>query len=178
MGGDTGDAGDGTRWMTYDELAAARGINRASAIRLTFRKHWPRRTGNDGQARVAVPPDAQVPPPDNTHGGIPDSIPNATHDATGGATLDNRAMEALIRERADQAEARADRAEAQEAAARARLDQVERARDAALQERDAARQDREDARVRAASAEGETRALREALDEARRPAWQRWLGLH
>ena len=39
------------------------------------------------------------------------------------------------------------------------------------------RQDREDARVRAATAEGEARALREALAEARRPAWRRWLGL-
>lgn len=85
----------------------------------------------------------------------------------------------LTRERqlANQAEARADCAEAQEVAIRARLDQVERGRDAALQERDTARQDREDARVRAASAEGEVRALREALDEARRPIWRRWLGL-
>ena len=45
------------------------------------------------------------------------------------------------------------------------------------QERDVLRQDREDARVRAAIAEGEARALREVLAEARRPAWQRWLGL-
>ena len=31
--------------------------------------------------------------------------------------------------------------------------------------------------VRSAAAEGEARALREALDHARRPAWRRWLGL-
>ena len=31
--------------------------------------------------------------------------------------------------------------------------------------------------VRAAAAEGEARVLREALDDARRPAWRRWLGL-
>lgn len=41
----------------------------------------------------------------------------------------------------------------------------------------AARQQREDARVRAASAEGEARALRGALAEARRPTWRRWLDL-
>ncbi len=35
-----------------------------------------------------------------------------------------------------------------------------------------------DARVRAARAEGEAAALREALAEARRPAWRRWLGLN
>jgi hypothetical protein len=66
--------------------------------------------------------------------------------------------EALSRERdrADQAEVRAGRIE---------------------QERDEARREREDARVRAASAEGEAKALREALDFARRPAWRRWLGL-
>lgn len=81
------------------------------------------------------------------------------------------------RQRADQAEARANRAEAQEAAARARFDQIERERDTALQERDTTRQDREDARVRAALAEGEARALREALEQAQRPAWRRWLGL-
>ena len=50
-----------------------------------------------------------------------------------------------------------------------RLEQAER-------ERDQARQEREDARVRAAGAEGEVRALREALEEARRPAWRRWFG--
>ena len=45
------------------------------------------------------------------------------------------------------------------------------------QERDVLRQDREDARVRAATAEGEARVLREALENARRPAWRRWLGV-
>lgn len=171
MGDDTGDAGDGTRWMSYDELAVARGINRASAIRLTFRKHWPRRTGNDGQARVAIPPDAQVPPPDATH--------DDAHDATGGDPPDNRDLEALPRERhrADQAEARVDRAEAGQAAAHVRADRAE-AREAELRTM-ADRQGREltAALLRTAIAETEARALREALEEARRPAWRRWLGL-
>ena len=43
-------------------------------------------------------------------------------------------------------------------------------------ERDAARAEREAAKVAAASAEGEARGLREALAEARRPFWRRWLG--
>ena len=58
------------------------------------------------------------------------------------------------RNRADQAEARAGRAEA---------------------ERDAARAEREAAKVAAAAAEDETKGLRVALEEARRPFWRRWV---
>jgi hypothetical protein len=43
-------------------------------------------------------------------------------------------------------------------------------------ERDAARAEREAAKVAAASAEGEAKGLRLALEEARRPFWRRWLG--
>ena len=65
--------------------------------------------------------------------------------------------EALTRERE-----RADRAEAQAAAERGRVEEAER--------------EREDARVRAAAAEAEGKGLREALVEARRPFWRRWIG--
>ncbi len=44
------------------------------------------------------------------------------------------------------------------------------------EERDIVRIEREDARIAAARAEGEATALREALAEARRPPWRRWLG--
>jgi hypothetical protein len=47
--------GDGTRRMTYAELAAARGISVAAARRLTLRHRWARHTGNDGFVRVSVP---------------------------------------------------------------------------------------------------------------------------
>lgn len=43
------------RRLTYAELAAVRGISRASAERLVRRKHWPRQVGNDGITRVTVP---------------------------------------------------------------------------------------------------------------------------
>jgi hypothetical protein len=46
---------DGTRWLTYQELADARDINRRSAVRLAQRRRWLRRRGNDGTTRVAVP---------------------------------------------------------------------------------------------------------------------------
>jgi chromosome segregation ATPase len=81
-----------------------------------------------------------------------------------------------LRERAEWAEgetaaerARADRAEAEAATERARAAQAEREREAA--------------RIAAAAAEGEAKGLqvavaelREALAEARRPFWRRWIG--
>ncbi len=145
----TGDSPE-TRWMSYAELAEARGIREPAAVRLVQRRKWERQHGNDGTARIAVPvfelrPSRPV---------APDVVPVAP-DIT----------EALNRERE-----RADAAEAREAAATARATRAE-------QERDQVRQEREDARVRAAMAEGEAKALREALGESRRPAWRRWLGL-
>src|SRR5689334_20256546 len=46
---------DTTVSVTYAELAAARGVSIAAARRLTLRHRWPKRPGNDGQARVTVP---------------------------------------------------------------------------------------------------------------------------
>lgn len=154
MDADMEDAGDGTVWMTYDELATARGISRASAIRLSFRRKWPRRKGNHNEAQVAVPPAAQAPPPNATH----DATSAVMDAATPDVTHDSRDLEALVRERQ-----RADQAEAREATTRTQLEQVT--------------QEREAARIEAASAQGEARALREALAEARRPTWRKWLGL-
>jgi hypothetical protein len=45
------------RWMTYGELAEARKIKRGAAIRLVQRHKWRRQAGNDGFARVLVPPE-------------------------------------------------------------------------------------------------------------------------
>src|SRR3954453_13921064 len=50
------------RWMTYEELAAERGISEASARRLVRRhKTWRRQADNRGIVRVFVPPDALEP---------------------------------------------------------------------------------------------------------------------
>lgn len=57
------------RMMTYDELAAALGITSDSARRLVARKKWQRSPGNDGKARIHVPPDA-----------LPDSPPDVRGD--------------------------------------------------------------------------------------------------
>jgi hypothetical protein len=44
-----------TRWLSYAELAEARGIDLASAIRTVRNRRWPKQKGNDGKVRVAVP---------------------------------------------------------------------------------------------------------------------------
>jgi hypothetical protein len=44
-----------TRWLSYAELAEARGTDIDSVARLVRRKNWPKQTGNDGRVRVAVP---------------------------------------------------------------------------------------------------------------------------
>lgn len=53
-GGSMGDNEPRT-WLTYTEAGRALGMQPGSAKRLSFRRHWPRRTGNDGLARVGVP---------------------------------------------------------------------------------------------------------------------------
>lgn len=52
---------DTSRWMSYDELGAARSISRASAIRLVRRRKWPRQTDNQGRVTVLVPVEAEAP---------------------------------------------------------------------------------------------------------------------
>jgi hypothetical protein len=48
------DAGQ-TRWMSYAELAEARGIDKLSAMRMARRRRWLKQTANDGTVRVLVP---------------------------------------------------------------------------------------------------------------------------
>src|SRR5439155_10696272 len=45
------------RWLSYAELSRVRRIGRESAVKLVQREGWRRIRGNDGTARVLVPPD-------------------------------------------------------------------------------------------------------------------------
>ena len=154
-------SGGDIRWMTYAELAGARGIKPAGAVRLMQRRKWLRRASNDGSVRVAVPilelrPSRLV-------------TPDVAPDNGGDVTPDNarlfRALEgeattlryALARERH-----RADTAETREAEARCVIEQQGRELTASL--------------LRTAIVETEAKALREALNEARRPFWRRLFG--
>lgn len=119
----TDDAGSTGQWMTYDEIAAARGTSRIAAVRLVQRHKWRRQAGNDGKARALVPPDMVQPehviPPD-----APDVASNTAGDVTGHNQLLAGAIAALedavqaLREQLERSEAgrtderqRADRAE-------------------------------------------------------------------
>lgn len=63
-------------WFTYDEAAERLGVKKASVQRMARAKKWPRRTGNDGKARIGLSPDrladnqagnvALSPPPDHS----------------------------------------------------------------------------------------------------------------
>jgi hypothetical protein len=152
----TPDVRDGARRLTYGELAAVRGISRASAERLVRRKRWPRQIGNDGIVRAIVPlaetaPDSASngadsppghPPPDS-----PDSAPAVIPDIMGVIReVVTPLTEQLARERE-----RVDRAER-------KVEQLELAlADARTAERIAAR---------------EAAALRAADDQRR--AWSWW----
>jgi len=51
----------GSRWMTYDELAAVRGIDRNAAVKLAVRHGWPKERDRYRIARVLVPAEWAVP---------------------------------------------------------------------------------------------------------------------
>jgi hypothetical protein len=144
-----------TRWVTYAELAEARGIDKASAIRLTLRRKWQRQKDNRGIVRVMVPVDDLRPSGDASNGTSADMSYEASADTERlVGTLEARiaALEADVtreRELAGEERKRADLATSE-------LRLVAEAR---------------------ARAEGEVAGLREALMELRRPAWKRWLGL-
>lgn len=152
-----------TRWLSYDELAKLRGIDKDSAVRLVRRKRWPKREGNAGAVRIAVPGSVLASPQisPRTKPLAPAVPPDISPD-------NNRAIKALEDEAAT----------LREALERER-ESVEHARLAEEQERDRANRaeaERAAALVRAAALEGELAGLREALAEARKPFWRRWLG--
>ena len=107
------DAGTGGRWMTYDELAAMRGIKRIGAVRLVQRYKWRRQAGNDGRARVLVPRDALQPVRGTDAGTTLAGALAALEDAVSG-----------LREQLDVANARAERVEADRADERLRTEAV------------------------------------------------------
>ena len=167
-------------WLTLTEAAALTGHTREAIRQRVRRGSLPAVKGNDGVLRVGARDLADLPPPDATVVDRADTG-DTTVDAALAAlvatvadlrtTLDKSRADHLVDHgRAERAEAQAAAAEAREAEVRTRVSQVER-------ERDQAQQEREEARLRAASAEGEVRALCEALKEARRPTWRRWLGV-
>ena len=61
------------RWMTYDELAALRGIDRLTAVKLALRHGWRKQRDKYRVARVCVPSEWAIPRPVEGRGEEADS---------------------------------------------------------------------------------------------------------
>jgi hypothetical protein len=121
--------GDGVaeeaRWMSYDELADARGISRQSARHLVRRHRWLRRQGNDGEIKALVPfseiqvqprpaADTAAEPRGDIAAAITAGIDAAIPGAIAAASEPLKEQLAHERKRADEAAIRADDAVAAE----------------------------------------------------------------
>jgi hypothetical protein len=176
------------RWLSYDEIADMRGIDRASAIRMVRRKQWPKQDGNDGTTRVAVPGSffrarrTKVTAPGQEAHNVPDPPPGNDND---NVPVFN-ALSEHVRTLREQLTAIAEREERLRGELQAAEAWIDKAWEEVKAERDRtaqAERDREAARIAAAAAEGEAKGLqvavaelREVLAEARRPFWRRWIG--
>ena len=158
------DSEDG-RWLTYGELAEARGISKASATRMSFRFKWRRQAGNDGLVRVFVPASA-------LHGKPNGSDMDRMADAIEAAIMAFREQEEAEKGRTERAEARADQAERRSDQERQRADRAEAARDGERSRADALRDRLDAAQAEAAAARQVAEGLRHA--EAARKARGRW----
>jgi hypothetical protein len=130
-------------WMTYRELAQARGIKRAAAIRLAQRHKWPKRAGsNDGLAHILVPaaylssPDIIYDDTDNDaqRQSEPEAISSHTisppdNELVLSVTRQFEAALQTLHEQLDRAEARNSRQEAELTALREAVRRAERALD-------------------------------------------------
>ena len=115
------------RWLSYDELAAARRISKASAARLARRRKWQRRPGNDGTPRVAVPAGEDEPHADDRQDSRQDARPDDRADISRIVSAFEAGLAAL-RDQVEAERQRADRLQIELARAEDRLRQAEIAR--------------------------------------------------
>jgi hypothetical protein len=95
-------------WLTYDEAAERLRIKPDSVRRRAASRKWPRRQGNDGKARVRIPPEAV---PDVTPDDTPDLTPDTSEELIR-ARLENAGLKAElsgVRERLSDTQAERDR---------------------------------------------------------------------
>jgi hypothetical protein len=173
----------GIRWMSYQDIAAARGVSVASVTRMVRRKKWRRQPGNGATVLVAVPLAALArteprtksvrPGQSEVAPGQPSPGQNAPP-SPGQEAAPSPDIEALVRGFEAAITALREQSEAEAKGLRGQIDATERhladkrAEALALYERLTAERRRADrADWRAASAEAERGRLREA-DAARR----------
>jgi hypothetical protein len=189
------------QWLTYQQAGDALGMS-AEAVRQRARRlGWRTQPGNEGRTLVLVPDDPAVRPrrppvqtpvqPAGQTGEDADLAEflerlEGERDAARLAAAKAEGEGAALREVLGRDRERADKAEAAAAVVpdlRERLGRAEgesgTLREQARAERDratAAEAELERARLGRAAAEAGMKELREALAEARRPFWRRWLG--
>lgn len=146
-----GDMQELPQWMSYADLARARGISRASATRLAQRRGWERRVGNDGLTKVAVPAGEELPTQHDAAAGDPDQGPTVE--------MLQAELTALAAELADERERRA-RAEGEAAGLRTALDGIAPALASSQREVQLAREDARNAREAVQVAREEAAFLR------------------
>jgi hypothetical protein len=108
---------DGT-WMSYGDLAASRGIDRTSALKLALRHKWRKQRDNHGVVRVYVPAEWAS----RQDKGAPPGAAAAVDVSAAIAALE--AAIVALRERSEAAERRANAAEAGRDGERARADAI------------------------------------------------------
>lgn len=147
------------RWMTFAELATARGISKLSAAALVRRHGWRRQRDNRGRVIALVPRDG----PELRRIVEADHRPdNPSDDPPDIAALEDAVV--ALRERAEAAERRAEAAEADRRRAEERADtaDADRRAAAAMMDSFAARTDQAEAAI--AGERQRTDALRDRLD--------------
>lgn len=170
--------------LTYDEIAERFGITRESARQLVLRKHWTRRKGNDGRARIEIPVDAL--PPTISSSVASNGSSETTSDLSEMTRALNRHIERVEQTLASAVEKAEDLAVERDAA-RAAAREIERERDAAQEKERALAAQVESLRALMASevriAEMERDAARQAKADrdqwralAARPWWKRLVG--
>jgi hypothetical protein len=127
----TADADGSEYWVSFEELAKARGVTKPSAIKLVRRHGWRRQRDNQGHVRALVPT-AWLTPEET---GEPDSTGESPADRTADISRTINVLQAAVaslteraqvaERRADQAGARADRAEQGRTRAEERADRAE-----------------------------------------------------
>ena len=160
-------------WMTYEQLADARDIKRDGARRLAQRHRWRRHTGNDGFARVLVPPDWASATRDITGDVAPDKAKQpavqseaVAPDVAGVVAALQGAVDTL-RQQLIRADARADELRAEYDHARADAQEA-RQEVGTLRQAAAAERSRADAlRERLDASEARARTAEQAAEQAR-----------
>jgi Alanine-zipper, major outer membrane lipoprotein len=169
-----------SRWMTFDQLARARGISKLSAQALVRRHDWRRQRDNRGRVLALVPNDGPElrrqpdnPPDDpsqSPHHQPDNPLRQADHPPHAPFETALAAIEAAharelhaLRERADAAQAQADRTSVQLEETEKRADRTEQAVTAERSRADALRE-------RLDAAESRARTAEQAAEQARQHA--------